>query len=79
MRDIYLLNYNNYYNRIIKKFETLEEYEDYLAADIVRNINFVPNNFVNTEVIINSQLFSLYNMPDYLLVVNNELQEIESR
>lgn len=79
MRDIYLLNYNNYYNRIIKKFETLEEYEDYLAADIVRNINFVPNNFVNTEVIINSQLFNLYNMPDYLLVVNNELQEIESR
>lgn len=79
MRDIYLLNYNNYYNRKIKKFETLEEYEDYLAADIVRNINFVPNNFVNTEVIINSQLFNFYNMPDYLLVVNNELQEIESR
>ena len=32
MNDLYLLNFNNYYNRIIKKFDTLSEYENFKAG-----------------------------------------------
>ena len=79
MRDLYFLNYNNYYNRQVKILNTLSEYSQYLAADVVRRINFIPNDGITTTVIINANSFNLYNsMPDYLLVVN-EYADIESR
>lgn len=78
MRNLYLLNYNNYYNRIIKKFDKLAPYEDYLCADIARNVNFIPGDGIRTNVIINTLNFNIYNTPDYLLVVDNN-GNIESR
>lgn len=44
---LYILNYNNYYNRLVKKFDTIEEYEPYIIHRI-DNVNFNPNDGVDT-------------------------------
>lgn len=79
---LYLLRYNNYFNRIAKREATLGEY---LAVDAqnkplyqlgtpLNNINFNPNDGVTTSQVINWN----YEIPDYLLVVDND-GEINSR
>ena len=54
--NLYLLKYNNYYNRIVKKFNTLNEYlvAPYYNNDVIENLNFNPNDGVDTEQIINN-------------------------
>lgn len=54
--NLYLLKYNNYYNRIVKKFNTLSEYlvTPYYNNDVVENVNFNPNDGVDTIQIVNS-------------------------
>lgn len=54
--NLYLLKYNNYYNRIVKKFNTLSEYlvTPYYNNDVVENVNFNPNDGVDTTQIVNS-------------------------
>lgn len=79
MSDLFLLNYNNYYNRIIKKETTLQDYEKYLVADVVRNYNFVENNGLQTECIINSNAFNVQNSPDYIVVVTSGTYDIASK
>lgn len=60
--NLYLLKYNNYYNRIAKKFDTLAEYlvTPYYANEYVENINFNPNDGVNTTQIVNSNYICDY-------------------
>ena len=80
MRDLHFLNFNNYFNRTIKRLETIADYDEYLAADYVRRINFVPNDGINTEVIINCASMNIYdNMPDYVIVIDTTSNDIESR
>lgn len=75
MANLYLLQYNNYYNRVVKKFDTLEEYLPYQVGNTLQGINFIPNDYINTTQIING----LYeNHPDYLIVAD-EYNEIVSR
>lgn len=69
---LYLLNFNNYYNRIVKRREKISEYGDPLA--ILGNINFNPNDGIQTEQIINYD----GDMPNYLIVVD-ETGNIDSR
>lgn len=51
--QLLLLHYNNYFNRIIKKKDTIA---DYKAADAdykeVSNINFVPGDGINTSLVL---------------------------
>ena len=55
---LYLFSFNNYYNRIIKKFDTIEEYGNPL--EIIENINFNPNDGLNAEqLIMMVQLFQI--------------------
>ena len=51
---LYLLNFNNYYNREFKKFDTIDEYvtENYFLYTIEK-FNFNPNDHIQTEVIVN--------------------------
>lgn len=77
--NLYLLQYNNYYNRIFKKLDTVAEYVPYLCAGVVAknpipNVNFIPNDGVVTEQIINWDGDS----PDYVIVVD-ENTNINSR
>lgn len=73
--NLYLLTYNNYYNRIIKKEDNLADYLPYVIDSPIVNVNFNPNDDVNAEQIINWNLTT----PDYLLAVNPTGNEIVSR
>ena len=74
--NLYFLNYNNYYNRIVKREDTLEDYLDYLVGEPVQGvINWNPNDGVSTSQILNSWN---YDTPDYMLAVTED-GEIDSR
>lgn len=73
---LYVLNYNNYYNRILKKFDTINEYADYIIYTL-ETANFNPNDGVNTTHVIGAAV-PYDGSGDYLLVVN-EFNEIVSR
>ena len=77
--QLLLLHYNNYFNRIIKKENTIA---DYKTADAdykeVSNINFNPGDGVNTSIVLglgqNGALFAGDDEFDYLVAsetVNN--------
>lgn len=72
-----LLNYNNYYNRIIKRHSTLAEYIEAGANQVAAmpNVAFNPNDGVTTTQIVN---ISFNRVPDYVLVVDED-NEIVSR
>ena len=72
--DLYCLNYNNYYNRIIKKEETIEGYLPYLLDRVMTNIAFNPSDGVTTNQILN---WNDVSMPDYIVVASGT--EIVSR
>lgn len=85
MNTLYLLHYNNYYDRIVKKEDTIA---DYIALDngkadgdpkvvlgSISGVNFVPLDGVNTEQVIN---WAPRDHGDYLIVLSEE-GNIESR
>lgn len=74
--NLYFLKYNNYYNRIVKRENTLADYLEYQVGEPVQGvINWNPKDGVSTEQILNSWG---YDTPDYMLAVNEE-GEIDSR
>ena len=76
--NLYLLHYNNYYNRIVKTEPTLDAYLEYQEyGPLVCNFN--PADGVDTEHVFN--LPYLVNTPeaDYLIVQSAETNEIVSR
>lgn len=49
---LYLLQFNNYYNRIVRFYPTAAEYVDYLCEGgnaIIGNVNFIPNDGVSAQ------------------------------
>lgn len=77
--NLYLLQYNNYYNRIAKREETAADYLPYVVQGVMinnplTNINFIPNDGVSTEQIINWDGPN----PDYLVAID-ENGNINSR
>lgn len=70
---LYLLHYNNFFNRIIKTETSLADYLDYSLGSI-QNVNFNPADGVDTEQIINWS----GDTPDYVVCVNEQSQ-IDSR
>ena len=78
--QLLLLHYNNYFNRIIKKKDTIA---DYKSADInykeVSNINFNPGDGVATSLVLGlgqtGEIFDANEEFDYLVAyetVNNQ-------
>lgn len=80
MMTIYVLSgFNNYYNRIVKKFNSLTDYEPFITH-FQSNYNFVPNDEVNTQVVLGSNVNNYDGTGDYLLAVNEDnTNEIASR
>lgn len=72
---LYILNYNNYYNRILKKEDSLEAYLENVIY-YLDSVNFNHNDNVYTEHIIG---VGDYNGTGDYLVVTNEYNEIVSR
>ena len=78
---VFLKGFNNYFNRIIKKFDTINEYQSECPENYVRsNRNFNPGDGVSAEHIENC-IENSHSQPlnecDYVLVLNGE--EIVSR
>lgn len=73
-KTLYLLAYNNYFNRTIKVEESLGIYLEN-DATVYPNINFNPNDEITTEQILNIDEGIAF---DYLLVVD-DTNTIESR
>jgi hypothetical protein len=69
-KDLYLLSYNNYYNRLLKKEDSLA---DYLENNyrVFTDINFNPRDGVTTEQVINFPIGSSEFNADYLIVAQN--------
>ena len=67
--DLILLHFNNYFNRKLKKLESVD---DYLSSDseyvIFQNFNFNPNDGVETEVVVGAKYLKANDSFDYLLV-----------
>lgn len=66
--DLYILKYNNYYNRIVKFENTLAGYLPYQVGDVIQDVNFKPNDGVNTTQIVNKDYTHI---GDYLLAVED--------
>lgn len=72
-QTVYILSgYNNYYNRIVKKENSLEDYQPYVSYTLTET-NFVPNDNVNTEHVVGT--YDYDGTGDYVVVVdsNNEI------
>ena len=70
-----LFTFNNYYNRIIKRHDTINEYaENGTLLHVFTSRNFNPNDGVSTTAIFNYK----GTQPDYC-VVTNDYNEIDSR
>lgn len=72
-KTIVLLQYNNYFNRVVKgeDFSSLSDYEADGAQVVGQITNMVlwnPNDGVNTEI---TSPLELYSVPDYLLIIEN--------
>lgn len=86
MYTLWLLQYNNYYNRIVKQENDLAGYQGYQVkykgqtADIngntavIQDVNFIAGDFVNTTQVVNWG----GDLPDYLIVIDED-QNIDSR
>lgn len=77
--SIYLLSFNNYYNRILKRFETIQEYADYLAYEPLYNYNFNSGDGIDTEITINTNYLTSTPAADYVVVVDSNTSKISSR
>lgn len=78
---LYVLNYNNYYNRIVKKYSTVQEYLDNVEVIYtLEDTNFNPNDNVNTTHTFGWSLATdnYEGNGNYLLVVDEE-ENIVSR
>lgn len=73
LSNIYLLQYNNYFNRKVKRLATPAEYIA-IAVHVTPNASFNPGDGVTAQHVINNGIAC-----DYCVVTNQSDTEIESR
>ena len=78
---LYILKYNNYYNRLVKSESTIDEYKQYLIypqteIGVIQSVNFNPNDGVDTQHVIGVGEYD--GTGDYLIAVDED-GEIVSR
>ena len=73
--NLYILKYNNYYNRTIKKEDSLTDYLEYQLGNVIQGVAFNPGDGIATQQVVN---LTEDQIGDYLLAVN-EYNEIDSR
>ena len=81
MYNLLIGNYNNYFNRIVKKEETDFRYFTVMGnTTVIKNINFNPNDGVFTQVILGKGDYLLPEsatrpiQPDYAVLYKTELE-----
>ena len=69
--DLYFYQYNNYYNRIVKKLDSLSEYQTYQLGNPLLNVSFNPADDVNATQVVNRDKADI---GDYLIcALGNEI------
>lgn len=68
---LYILNYNNYYNRIMKSESSVQDYLQYEHYTLT-GTNFNPSDCVNTTHVFGTNANMYDGAGDYLLVVNED-------
>ena len=69
--DLYFYQYNNYYNRIVKKLDSLSEYQTYQLGNPLLNVSFNPADDVNATQVVNRDKAEI---GDYLIcALGNEI------
>ena len=81
---ILLNKFNNYYNRIVKRYDTIQEYIDDSANYFeTPDLNFNPNDGITTTQIIDYNKLTGESFADkgcdYVLAIDNSNEEIRSR
>lgn len=71
LQNVYFLKYNNYFNKILKKKNTIQEYLEYQVGQRQTDANFIPGNGISTTHIINYG-WSLNDNPDYVVVTDSQ-------
>ena len=66
-QSLYLLKFNNYYNRMVKGYDGIDGYADYIL-DRMSQINFVENDNITTSIAWNSGYMVDVHTADYLIV-----------
>ena len=51
--NLYILKYNNYYNRTIKKEDSLTDYLQYQLGNVIQGVSFNPGDGVATQQVVN--------------------------
>ena len=80
--NLYIYDYNNYYNRIFKKAgDSIADYEDYLYYGPVTGVyGFTPGDGVNTTQVIGTSVQPYYDgKGNYLIAHNPKENKIDSR
>ena len=80
--NVEFITFNNYYNRIIKKFDTVAEYEAASPNNFYTyDVQFNPNDGVNTELIVGKggHTFPDSWAPDYMITHEDTSSNVSSR
>lgn len=68
---LYILAYNNYYNRILKYEGTVGDYQPYVKHTLT-NTNFNPGDGINTQHVFGSNANSYNGIGDYVITVDDQ-------
>lgn len=71
--NLYFLQYNNYYNRIVKKYDDLRDYTSNHNYVTRANVNFNPGDGLQTELTTN---WTTSWMPDYLVTNSGDTEQL---
>lgn len=81
MEIVIIWDFSNYFNRTVKRLETVEQYKEARPFFSIPKVNgFTPNDGVSTEQIVNldiagNETFRSNGDPDYLIVVDDRTDE----
>lgn len=65
---LYLIHFNNYYNRQVKFYDSIDKYPGYLYIESGSNLNFNPNDGVNTTFVAGRAGNPYYGHADYCII-----------
>lgn len=79
MATLYYYKFNNYYNRKLKRFSSLSEYQSFMVfAETGNNLNFNPSDGVNTQITAGRQE-NPYNVVADYCIYSEDNESITSR
>ena len=70
---LYILKYNNYYNRMVKLEETVSDYQEYVVYKL-QDTNFNPNDHINTQHVVGAGDYD--GSGDYVIITDTRRRPV---